>query len=156
MREFHGTATTHVQASADEVFALVTDLDRLPEWNRAVRSTIERPPALTPGAEWVVVMRPPGVPSWKSRSELDEIEPGSRFAYRSSTDDENPSFARWQWDVEQTDDGSRVSVSWDVDPKTIGRRLLAAPLRRRMLRRETADSLDTLRRTLETEATKAA
>jgi uncharacterized protein YndB with AHSA1/START domain len=155
MREFHGTATTQVPAPPDEVFAVITDVDRLSDWNRAIERTIEGASALTPGAEWVVLMHPPGLPSWRSRSRLVEIEPGARFAYRTNTDDDNPSFATWQWTLEPTDTGSQVSVSWDVYPKTIGRRLLAAPLRRRMLRRETAASLDTLRRTLETESTTA-
>jgi uncharacterized protein YndB with AHSA1/START domain len=155
MREFHGTATTQVPAPPDEVFAVITDVDRLSEWNRAIQSTIERPDAMTPGAEWVVVMHPPGIPSWRSRSQIEEIEPGARFAYRTNTDDKNPSYATWQWNLEPTDTGSRVSVSWDVYPKTFWRRLLAAPMRRRMLRRETAASLDTLRRTLETEPTRA-
>jgi hypothetical protein len=36
------------------VFDLITDFDRLPEWNRAVKRILDRPAALAPGAEWVV------------------------------------------------------------------------------------------------------
>ena len=99
MDEFHGTATATVRASAEETFDLITDLDRLPEWNRAIQRIVERPADVTPAAEWVVVMRPPGMPSWKSRSHVQEIEPGARFAYRTHTDDSNPSYALWQWDI---------------------------------------------------------
>jgi uncharacterized protein YndB with AHSA1/START domain len=149
MREFHGTATAHVKASADEVFDLISNFDRLPEWNRAIERVVERPAALTPGAEWIVVMHPPGMPSWKSRSHLEEIEPGTRFAYRSHSDDANPSYARWQWDIAPTHEEVQITVSWDGYPKTIGRKLIAAPLRRRMLEREVAASLDTIRQRLE-------
>ena len=55
----------------------------------------------------------------------------------------------WQWDITSEPDGVQVTVSWDGYPKTIGRKLIAAPIRRRMLEREVAASLDALRRTLE-------
>jgi hypothetical protein len=89
------------------------------------------------------------MPSWKSRSHLEAIEPGTRFAYRSHTDDRNPSYACWRWEIAPTDDGVQLTVSWDGRPKTIGRKLLAAPIRRRMLEREVAASLDALRAALE-------
>jgi uncharacterized protein YndB with AHSA1/START domain len=149
MREFHGTAAARVRASARQVFELITDVDRLPEWNRAIERSVERPAALTPDAEWVVVMHPPGMPSWKSRSHPQEIEPGTRFAYRSHSDDSNPSYALLRWDIAPTLDSVQVTVSWDGYSKTIGRKLIAAPIRRRMLEREVAASLDTIRRTLE-------
>jgi uncharacterized protein YndB with AHSA1/START domain len=155
MREFHGSATTHVHASPTEVFDFITDLDRLPEWNRAIRRIVERPATLIPGAEWVAVIRPAGMPSWKSRSHVEAIEPGARFEYRSHTDDDNPSYAHWRWDITPTEDGVRLTVSWDGHPKTIGRKLFAAPLRRRMLRREVSASLDAIRRTLESTGAEA-
>ena len=155
MREFHGAATTRVSASAREVFDLITDLDRLPEWNQAIERILEHPEALTPGAEWVVVMHPSGTPRWKSRSHLEEIEPCARLVYRSHSEDTNPSYARWQWEITPAHDGVQVTVSWDGHPKTIGRKLIAAPIRRRMLEREVAASLDALRRTLERAGTDA-
>ena len=144
MREFHGAATTRVSASAREVFDLITDLDRLPEWNQAIERILEHPEALTPGAEWVVVMHPSGTPRWKSRSHLEEIEPCARLVYRSHSEDTNPSYARWQWDITPAHDGVQVTVSWDAHPKTMGRRLLAARIRRRMLAREVPESLEAL------------
>ncbi|MDQ1510448.1 MAG: Polyketide cyclase / dehydrase and lipid transport [Actinomycetota bacterium] len=149
MREFHGTASTHVRASAHDAFDLVTDLDRLPEWNRAIKGIVERPAALTPGAEWVLVMHPPGMPSWKSRSQVEEIEADARFTYRSHSDDRNPSYAQWRWDITPTNEGAQVTVSWHGYPKTFFRKLLAAPLRRRMLEREVSASLETMRGILE-------
>ena len=149
MREFHGTATTRLRASADDVFDHITDLERLPDWNRAIRRVVEKPSALLPGAEWVVVMRPAGMPGWKSRSHVEEMEPGILFAYRSHTDDTNPSYARWRWDITRGAEDVAVTVTWSGYPKTIGRRLIAAPLRRRMLEREVAASLNTIRMELE-------
>ena len=62
MPEFHGSATTRVSARPDEVFDLITDLDRLPEWNACIESVVTRPPALEIGAEWVVKIHVPGIP----------------------------------------------------------------------------------------------
>ena len=149
MDDFHGTASTHVRASADAVFALITDIDQLPDWNRAIRRVVERPAALVRDSEWVVVMRPPGMPPWKSRSHLQELVPGTRFVYRSHSDDRNPSYAIWQWDLTPTDTGTRIAVTWDGHPRTSFRRFVAAPLRSRMLEHEVAASLDSIRTQLE-------
>ena len=84
MREFHGTATGRVDATPEAVFDVITDVGRLPEWNDAIESVTERPPALTEGAEWVVVMHPARMPRWKSRSRVEEIDRHAlRFAYRT-------------------------------------------------------------------------
>ena len=61
-----------------------------------------------------------------------------------------------RWDITPTGDGVRLTVSWDGHPKTFGRKLFAAPLRRRMLRREVSASLDTIRRILESTGAEAA
>jgi uncharacterized protein YndB with AHSA1/START domain len=44
---------------ADEIFALLTDTGRLPEWNARIRRMLE-PAPLAPGAEWVVQMQVAG------------------------------------------------------------------------------------------------
>jgi uncharacterized protein YndB with AHSA1/START domain len=43
MREFHGEATTVIDASPQAIFDLVVDIDRLPEWNRSIEAVVERP-----------------------------------------------------------------------------------------------------------------
>ncbi len=47
-----GSLTRHFDADADQVFATIVDLRRLPSWNRAITRVVETPSALTPGAEW--------------------------------------------------------------------------------------------------------
>jgi hypothetical protein len=72
------------------------------------------------------------------------------FAYRSGTDDGNPSYAIWRWVVEDASDGgSKVTVSWDLNPATFWRRLLLARVRARQLRREVPASIDSLARVLQ-------
>ena len=150
-REFHGSATGHLPGvPCNDVFEHITNIDLLPTWNRAIEQVVESPPALTPGAEWVVVMHPSAMPRWKSRSRgVEEITPGTSFTYRSQTDDGNPSFVTWQWLLTPAIDGTDVTVRWDGYPQTVGRRLVGAPLRRRMLQHEAPASLESLRRVLE-------
>jgi uncharacterized protein YndB with AHSA1/START domain len=140
-----GTATGTVPASPAEVFEAFTDIDRLPEWNTTVRRVVERPAALGEGAEWVVAVKPPGMPEWLSRSKAIEHDPvGHRFRYRSATDDGNPSWAIWEWNAEADGGGSTVTVSWELHPKTFARRVLFSRLRHRALRREVQASIEAL------------
>ena len=128
-------ASTVVPATADAVFTTLTDIARLPEWNDAMTWVIDRPDRLETGSQWVVEFHALGQ-TWRSRSVVEELDlPGRKFAYRSGTDDGNPSFARWTWEV--TDDGarSRVTVTWALHPATFWRRVLLARIRARQLAR---------------------
>lgn len=135
----------------DDVFALLTDIGRLPDWNAIITGVVERPETLVPGAEWVVELTAMGN-TWRSRSSLEEYDGARRvFAYRSGTDDGNPSYAIWRWVVDAAPDGgSRITVSWDLHPATFWRRVLLSRIRARQLRREVPSSIDALARALQT------
>ena len=144
-----GTAVGTISSPASEVFGLLTDIDRLPEWNTIIVKVVERPETLSPGAEWVVQLKALGN-SWESRSTIEEYDPGRCvFSYQSRTDDGNPSYARWRWTVEAAAGGeSRVTVTWDLHPQTFWRRAVLVRVRSRQLRREVAASIDSLARAL--------
>lgn len=144
------SVTGTVPSSPNDVFAFLTDLDRLPDWNAIMTSVVERPETLRPGAEWVVEVKAMGN-TWRSRSRVEEYDTARRvFAYRSGTDDGNPSYAIWRWIVERAPEGgSRVTVSWDLNPATFWRRVLLSRIRARQLRREVPSSIDALARALE-------
>jgi uncharacterized protein YndB with AHSA1/START domain len=145
MREIHGSANDRVDADAEAVFRLITDVDRLPEWNDAIECVVERPTELTAGAEWIVKMHPNRVMSWNSRSTVEEIDRDAhRFTYRTVNADGNPSYAEWTWEITPLESGADVSVTWDVYLETIDRRLLAGPIRQRQLRKEVAASLQAI------------
>jgi hypothetical protein len=141
-----GSVTEQVGARAPEVFALVTDVERLPEWNHVITKVVERPPTLDPDAEWVVELRSMGS-SWQSRSRVLALDADARrFAYRSQTDDGNPSYGDWSWTIADAGDGSRVTVTWELWPKSFWRRTLLARVRNRQLRREVRSSVRALER----------
>jgi hypothetical protein len=133
--------TERVAVDPADLFALITDIERLPEWNGHIHHVVEAPPALTDGAEWVVQMRANGA-RWHSRSHLQGLDPAAgRFAYFSRTDDDNPSRAYWSWELRPMDGGTEVTVTWDLHPETFFRQKLAAPIRYRQLHGEVRSSI---------------
>jgi uncharacterized protein YndB with AHSA1/START domain len=143
--DFTRTATTVIDAPAAEVFERITDIEHLPDWNLEIPKVIERPAVLGVGAQWVVQIHAMKM-HWDSRSTVTELDPaGGRFAYRSQSDDGNPSFAEWLWELAEVDGGTRVTVSVAAHPKTLFRRLVGSRIRPRGLGQAMQQSLETLR-----------
>jgi uncharacterized protein YndB with AHSA1/START domain len=137
-------ATALVRATPDEVFAQLTDVDRLPSWNTELVEVLERPERLLPGTEFVVRMHAAGM-TWPSRTRVLEVDPARRhLVYRSVSDDGNPSFTIWTWDVAPHPAGAEVTVAWDPNPRTLMRRCIVVHWRRRCLRRQVPRSLRSL------------
>jgi uncharacterized protein YndB with AHSA1/START domain len=128
-------ASQFVAAPADDVFALITTPERLPEWNGAIVRVVDAPATLSPHAEWVVQLSALGQ-TWPSRSTVVTIDPRARhFAYRSQTDDGNPSYADWSWSIADAPGGCEVTVSCALHPATFWRRVLLSRIRSWQLRR---------------------
>ncbi len=145
MREIHGRATRTITGAPEAVFGLITDIDRLPDWNGAIECVVERASELAPGTEWVVKMHPGRGMSWLSRSRVEALDPDTiQFTYRTWNADGNPSYSDWTWHLASTDAATQVTVTWDVYLKTLDRKLLAGPIRKRQLRREVDASLAAL------------
>lgn len=129
------SASRIIDASPDEVFSTVTDVARLPEWNTAITAVIQRPERLEVGAQWVVEMHAL-CQTWRSRSVVETLHPlGRCFAYRSVTDDGNPSYALWTWVVAGHPEGTLVTVASELHPRTFWRRVLLVRIRSRQLAR---------------------
>ena len=131
----HATVSGILDASADDVFSTLTEISRLPDWNTAIAEVSEQPDHLEVGAQWIVQMHVLAQ-SWPSRSSVEEFDPTRRrFAYRSVTDDGNPSYALWTWEVADHPDGALVTVAFELHPRTFWRRVLLARIRARQLAR---------------------
>jgi hypothetical protein len=129
------------------VFAALTDIARLPEWNECIAAVLSAPDApLAQGTEWVVQMSISRSPAkWPSRARVVAYDPEHlRLEHTSQSDDGNPTYVRWQWSVAPHAGGARLTVAWDGYPKTFWRRLLLARMRRRQLEREVPSSLHAL------------
>ena len=106
---------------------------KLPEWNKAITTVIDCAAMLAPGDQWVVEMSALAQ-RWPSRSQVKVLDRSTRrFEYTSQSDDGNPSYAVWSWVVSETSGGSRVSVSWQLNPKTFWRRALLVRFRHHQL-----------------------
>lgn len=133
MSEHATSASAIVPARPDAVFRTLTDIAGLPTWNARMTSVVDQPVSLAVGAEWVVEFHALGQ-TWRSRSTVEELDVTMRrFAYRSRTDDGNPSYATWTWEVADDPAGSRVTVTWDLHPVTFWRRVLLSRVRARQL-----------------------
>ena len=143
-----GSVSDLAGVSARRVFDLVTDVSRLPEWNEIITRVVERPTTLEPGAEWVVELKAMGS-SWRSRARVVDVDASAgRFAYRSQTDDGNPSYGDWVWQIDDDDAGARITVAWELHPETFWRQALLVRIRHRLLRKEVRASLRSLESTL--------
>jgi uncharacterized protein YndB with AHSA1/START domain len=135
------SATKLIAASPAAVFDLVTDPAKLPAWNLAITEVVEAPQHLEAGSTWKVRIHALGR-SWVSRSRVSMLDPtNGRFAYRSQTDDDNPSYADWEWLVEPRQNGSFVTVSVELHPLSFWRKHLVVKIRRPLLRNEILNSL---------------
>ena len=135
------TVAMRIHASPDAVFNTVTDVAKLPAWNRAITEVVEIPERLDVGSVWKVRIRALGQ-SWVSKSTVSVLDPiAGRFAYRSQSDDGNPSYADWEWNVEPDGSGSAVTVTVDLNPSTFWRTHLLIRIRRPALRKEMQESL---------------
>jgi len=131
----------YIDARPEAVLDRLTDVARLPEWNRAITEVLDQPDQLVPGSVWKVRIRAVGQ-TWISKSTLAELNAAAgRFRYRSQSDDGNPSYADWDWCVAEQGSGSRVIVSVTLNPITFWRKYLLVYLRRPALRREMNASL---------------
>lgn len=128
-----GTVTAIIPAPPEGVMRTLTSIGDLPSWSDRMTRVLEQPASVEPGAEWVVEFCVFGR-TWHSRSVVDEVDlDAGRFAYRSRTDDGNPSEAGWSWQVDPDPAGSRVTASWSLRPATLWRRVLLVRVRARQL-----------------------
>ena len=142
MKALERVVTEHLSVGADDLFELITSVQRLPEWNAHIHHVVTAPATpVRPDDEWVVAIRVFGR-RWNSRSRALEIDPDARrLTVMSQTDDGNPSYTRWEWEVRAVGEGSEVSVRWELNPKTFWRKVLFARVRHRQLRSEVGSSL---------------
>ena len=97
LTDFHGQASTIIDAAPAEVFTAITAIDHLPEWNQRIAAVTRTPGTpLTEGAAWTVQMSVPPA-KWPSRSRVLTCDPVRLlFEYTSQSDAGNPSYMIWR------------------------------------------------------------
>ncbi|MBB2890618.1 SRPBCC family protein [Flexivirga oryzae] len=93
-----------IGAPPAEVWRVVSDLSRMPEWSPQTRKTIIRGGPARQGSLMVNVNRK-GVRVWATRSKVVAFEPDKRVAWKIK---EN--HAIWSFDLEPIGDGTRTKL----------------------------------------------
>lgn len=113
MVETTASATIDIEASADAVYGLLTDLSRIselsPECYRAEWEGGATGPVV--GAALRGHNRN-GTMEWDARAIVLEAEPGRRWAFEVPADDGRSTV--WRYDIEATETGCRVTESFDA------------------------------------------
>jgi uncharacterized protein YndB with AHSA1/START domain len=122
------TASIDVAASAEDVFALLSDprQHHVLDGSGSVKGCDDAPETVAVGTEFTMRMRLNGM-SYRSRNEVVEFDPPHRIAWRTRP------YSRligmffggqtWRFTITENDDGCVVTESWD--PSTIERSTIA-------------------------------
>lgn len=105
------TVTKEIAASADDVWALVSDLPRMGEWSPENEGGewLDGATAPAPGVKFKGSNRH-GSKSWDTIATIVDAEPGRRLSFRITA--MGLKIADWAYDIEPAGDGCVVTESW--------------------------------------------
>ena len=114
------TASVEISAGPDEVWAVVSDVARMPEWSPELRRLFvigSKQPRV--GMNMVGINRRKWV-AWPTTSKVVRLELGRAIAWKT-----RESGATWTYELEPTGTGTRVTGRRDLPKFTVGTTLLA-------------------------------
>ena len=114
------TASVEISAGPDEVWAVVSDVGRMPEFSPELRRLFvigSKEPRV--GMKMVGINRRKYV-AWPTTSTVVRLEPGQAVAWKT-----RESGATWTYELEPTGSGTRVTGRRDLPKFTVGTTLLA-------------------------------
>lgn len=143
MTVLNGDITEHVAANPDALFDLITDLDRLPEWNDHTHHLVA---ARRAGTELRMGRRDasPGLSLEQPSSPRTPRSAGAPLRLRQHDRRREPVARLWSWHVTPHTNGSTVAVAWQLEPKTFWRKALLASVRHHQLKWEVRASIHAL------------
>jgi uncharacterized protein YndB with AHSA1/START domain len=114
------SASVHVDAPPEVVWAVVSDVTRMPEWSPELRwlATLGRRPVRV-GSLLLGVNRR-GLAVWPTTSRVVRLEPGRAVAWRT-----RESGATWTYELEPEGAGTRLTGSRGLPEFTLATRLMA-------------------------------
>ncbi|MEZ5219179.1 MAG: SRPBCC family protein [Ilumatobacteraceae bacterium] len=113
--EIAGARTITIAARADDVWRLVADVTRMPEWSPHVRSCRWEPPATGPalGARFTTTVALPVVRRWTNTSTVVRCEPGRFFGFAVGSDADDPNTV-WEYEFEADGERTVVTERWEM------------------------------------------
>jgi uncharacterized protein YndB with AHSA1/START domain len=114
------SASVQIAAPPEAVWAVVSDLTRMPEWSPELRwiTTLGRPPVRV-GSLLLGVNRR-GLAVWPTTSRVVRLDPGRAVAWKT-----RESGATWTYELEPEDGGTRLTGSRGLPEFTLATRLMA-------------------------------
>jgi uncharacterized protein YndB with AHSA1/START domain len=121
-RELH--AEVIVDATPERVWQVLSDFARMPEWSpELVRMVPLKRGGLRLG-QWYLGINRRGAVVWPTRSVVTTVDPGRTVAW-----DTKSSGARWIYELQPQDGGTRLSITRPVPQRlTIGSKVFATVL----------------------------
>lgn len=107
-----GSASTHIAASPEKVYALISDVTRMGDWSPE-----------TVKCEWVDGATGPaagarfkgtnklGIMRWSTKPTVEVAEPGKEFTF--ATGNPQKPATRWSYTLTPSGDGTEVTESWE-------------------------------------------
>jgi len=157
----HDSVSLPIAAPADEIYRLVADVTRTPEYSPEILRCRWLDGATGPavGARFAAVNKVPNRPSWTNKPVVTTVEPGRTFAFART--ERFAGTVEWTYRFEATDDGTLVTEAYEVT-RPLGRvgwfvigTLFGRHDRRADLRRGMEASLQRLRAIVEQPAAAA-
>lgn len=136
--------TVVVERPPDDVFAFLTDLSSVPEWQSGAVEVRELEGAVGVGTKYVEVLKFLGR-QFEATIEVTEYEPGRRFSIKTLS---GPIPFQVQHTLEPSSDGgTRLHVTLEGEPGGLFK--IAEPLVMRNAQRQVANDFATLKRLVE-------
>lgn len=103
-----------VNADADALYALVSDVTRMGEWSPQCRACWWDEGGGPTVGTYFTGRNDDGKRTWETRSRVVAADPGREFAWVV-----NDGWVRWGFTLEQAGAGTRLTEHWSFEPKGI-------------------------------------
>jgi hypothetical protein len=110
----HDEVSIHIQATPADVYALIADVTRMPEFSPEILKCTWLDGATGPavGARFAAVNKVPNRPSWTNKPVVTVVEPGRAFAIART--EKLGGTVEWRYEFEPDDGGTRLTESYTV------------------------------------------
>lgn len=141
----HGSASTHINASPEAVYGLISDVTRMGDWSPETVNAawVDGATGPAPGARFKGTNRI-GPIRWSTTPTVEVADPGREFTFATGKP-EKPA-TRWSYKLVPSGDGTDVTESWEeVNTIPLIGALITPGFRVRALNAGCAKTLDRLK-----------
>ena len=110
----HDSVSLHMAAPADDIYAIVADVTRTPEYSPEILKCewLDGATESAVGARFVATNKVPNRPSWRNKPVVTVVEPGRTFAFART--EPFGGTVEWTYEFEPDGGGTTVTESYEV------------------------------------------